>query len=339
MDSTKVLKTAVAGRGGKRLINPVPLYAVMVALFVLYLLFQHVAAYADILGVMLFVSIIATIAVEVSNGVKEFGLSRNLFEFALVVLAVIVVWLLLRLVLHTPYPLDVVPSCSMLPTLQRGSMILLQGQQGGIAGLRAPVINITRPQYEAFIGNISREYISCMAYNQTGNTARISQYMLPGYRIGLYAGGVSGGAIVQGSYQDQNLVKYMCGSSTVRFSNGTEIGIAATTGIIIANTTILGDANNSVVVYETDPHDLFYREGDSYIVHRLYAILNVSGAYYFLTKGDNNPGLDIQYGNLPANITSIKGRVLASVPYLGYLKLILSNSFSQPQGCNSTILH
>jgi signal peptidase I len=40
---------------------------------------------------------------------------------------VIAVWFSLQFFLATKYPLDVVPSCSMLPSLQRGDMLLLQG--------------------------------------------------------------------------------------------------------------------------------------------------------------------------------------------------------------------
>ena len=41
--------------------------------------------------------------------------------------------------------------------------------------------------------------------------------------------------------------------------------------------------------------------------------------------------------NYPVNLTDVQGRVIASVPYLGYLKLILSSHFIEPAGCNATI--
>ncbi len=91
------------------------------------------------------------------------------------------------------------------------------------------------------------------------------------------------------------------------------------------------------MVYQTVPSDLFYKFGDSYIVHRVYAIINASGTYYLLTKGDNNPGLDMQYGNYPANLSQIQGKVVASVPYIGYIKLIFSESYTEPAGCNATM--
>jgi hypothetical protein len=139
------------------------------------------------------------------------------------------------------------------------------------------------------------------------------------------------------SSQDGNLVQYSCGVKTVKFINGSTAQEAYTTSLSIANHTLSGDQNNSIVVYATVPKDLFYQEGDSYIVHRVYAVLNESGNYYFLTKGDNNPGLDLQYGNYPANSTAVKGTIIIAIPYLGYLKLILTNQFNQPAGCSSTV--
>lgn len=58
-----------------------------------------------------------------------------------------------------------------------------------------------------------------------------------------------------------------------------------------------------------------------------------------LTKGDNNPGLDIQYGNYPPNMSQVQGKVVGVIPYLGYLKLIISGNLVVPQGCNSTVIH
>ena len=125
----------------------------------------------------------------------------------------------------------------------------------------------------------------------------------------------------------------------MQLQNGSIAQEASVTSITIGNTTITGDKNNSIVVYQTIPQDSFYKLGDSYIVHRVYAILNVSGTYYTLTKGDNNPGLDIQYLNAPANISQVGGKVIGSVPYLGYVKLILSNNFVEPTGCNYTTMN
>jgi hypothetical protein len=73
------------------------------------------------------------------------------------------------------------------------------------------------------------------------------------------------------------------------------------------------------------------------VIHRLYAILNVSGQYYFLTKGDNNQALDIEFENYPASKSDVLGYVIADVPVVGYVKLLLSGQVATPAGCNQTL--
>ena len=175
-----------------------------------------------------------------------------------------------------------------------------------------------------------------MAYNRTTRRIDASQPQLlePGYAVGLYQSTSSGSALISPDNQT-GPITYTCGIRNVQFSNGTVENESYTASITVAGTTIIGDNNNTVVVYRTIPGDSFYGMGDEYIVHRVYAVINAAGSYYVLTKGDNNAGLDIQYGNYPANESYVEGRVIASIPYLGYLKLILSNQFSEPSGCNS----
>lgn len=308
----------------------------MAILFVAYFALQTVIGAAVILGALIFFLIVVILAIEVMNGFKEVGAKRNILEIVVAIGLVLIIWLMLRFLLNTAYPLDVVPSCSMLPALQRGDMIIVQGANQN--NLKAPIVNVTKNEWQSAFGSINTESLECVAYNEVGSNAKVSQFVLPGYSVGLLktAGGIS--EIVPPYSQNSSLVKYTCGVVNVSFRNGTTIKEASTTAITIGNVTIAGDRNNSIVVYQTVPQDSFYKVGDSYIVHRLYAIVNVSGTYYTLTKGDNNPGLDIQYRNAPANLSNgeVGGKVLASIPYIGYVKLILSNNFVEPTGCNYT---
>jgi signal peptidase I len=306
----------------------------LIVLFGLYLVYQHGLVLSYVIGIALFLTFIAIICLEVLNGVREFGYKRNLLEIVLVVLIVLGIWFSLKFLLATKYPIDVVPSCSMLPSMQRGTMLLLHGVVSP-AQLKAPVVNISRAAYNSMLGGLGGNSMSCVAYVQHGSTGQLSQYLMPGYDIGLYSS-ADGGKII-GTGNQTGPLQYYCNTTAVDFNNGTTKQIVYTSGIGIGGRSLMGDKNNSVVVYSTVPKDLFYQEGDSYIVHRVYAILNVSGSYYVLTKGDNNPGLDVQYSNYPANLTEVQGKVIGSIPYLGYLKLILSSHFTEPAGCNSTI--
>jgi len=312
-----------------------PFYLLLALLFVLYLLFQSNQALSVIFGTAAFLMLVSVIMLELFAGMQEEGYVKNILEMVAAVAAVVLLWFLLRALLQTPNPIDVVPSCSMLPALQRGDMVVLRGISN-ISQIHAPVVNITKTQFANLLNSIRNGSLSCVAYTVSNNRVVISQIAYPGYTVGLYKQG-NPGYIVQDGAQANNTIKYTCGTVPSRFSNGTTVSEASTISITIANTTISDNKNNSIVVYETVPEDLFYKEGDLYIVHRAYAVLNVQGSYYTLTKGDNNPGLDVQYSNYPANLSFIQGRVIASIPYAGYLKLLLSGSLRQPAGCNSTI--
>ncbi|MEM0149369.1 MAG: hypothetical protein QXW10_00530 [Candidatus Micrarchaeaceae archaeon] len=312
-----------------------PFYVAIILLFVIYLMVQKYAIASIVVGAMLFLLIIVLIVLEFMNGIREEGIAKNVIEVVLAVAIVLILWFGAALVLHTSAPLNVVPSCSMLPYLHRGDMIAISGVTD-ISQLKAPIVSMSAQQFNSMYSNIGEEFLSCVAYNESGDTAHVSQYFKPGWSIGLYSSALN--TIINSSSQP-GAVKYTCGIRNVTFQNGTVMQEAYTTAITIGSTTIIGDMNNSVVVYKTIPGDSFYDEGDAYVVHRVYAIINVSGSYYILTKGDNNPGLDMQYGNYPISIRDVEGRVIASVPYIGYLKLILSNSFSQPAGCNFVTQH
>lgn len=309
-------------------------YLLLAIFFVLYIVFQRVAVFAVIFGAGLFFSLILILIFEISNGVAEEGYTKNIIEIVVAVVVVLVLWYGLKYVLNTQYPLDVVPSCSMLPSLQRGDMILLEGANAST--IRAPIVNVNATDWNSTFANIDSVALECIAYNVSGQSVHVSQILSPGYTVGLYEKVGNHGQIVQNSSQT-GLIKYSCGVANIKYENGTVAQEAYTNSITIANTTITGDLNNSIVVYQTMPQDLFYQQGDSYIVHRVYAIVNASGTDYYLTKGDNNPGLDIQYYNYPSNQSALGGKVIGSLPYIGYLKLILSNNFVEPTGCNYTV--
>jgi signal peptidase I len=312
--------------------STLPFYAVLIVLFILFIYYQGKGEISEILGIALFMMIIIVIIAEVLIGIKETGAVRNIIEIVVAIVIVVAFWYGLKAFLHTNYPLDVVPSCSMLPNLQRGDLIVLHGVNN-ISQIKAPIIKINSSDYEILRHNIQPESLSCVAYNSTRTNILISQIIRPGYSIGLY----EGDGIIASSQQG-NPVQYACGSREIKFVNGTIENEAYTTSVTISGVTLYNDTNNSIIVYQTIPSDSFYQLGDTYIVHRVYAVLNYSGNYLMLTKGDNNPGLDLQYGNYPANMSFIGGKVVGTIPYLGYLKLALSNSFVEPSGCNSTVL-
>ncbi|MGC8572007.1 MAG: hypothetical protein ACP5RI_02270 [Candidatus Micrarchaeia archaeon] len=312
------------------------LYILIVLFFVLYIIFQSNQTLSFIFGAGLIICIILALVFEFAISFKESGLKKNIIEIVIALVIVIIFWILIKILLNSPVPIDVVPSCSMLPHLNRGDLIIVQGiNKNNIKSIDAPVINITNNELDSMIKNINSEALICVSYFKNGNTGTVTQFYQDGESIGLMQ--ENNYNIVPSSYQNNNLIKYSCGIANVLLSNGTVKEEAYTNAITINNITISGDKNNSIIVYQTVPQDLFYRYGDTYIVHRAYAVLNASGNYYILTKGDNNPGLDIQYDNIPPSLNYTEGKVIFGIPYLGYLKLAMSSSFIEPAGCNETL--
>ena len=310
---------------------------IIVAL-VLYILLERIRILAITLGIVTFFLIIIAIVLELISGKNEVGYKKSILEIAVAIIVVVVLWYGLKFFLATNSPIDVVPSCSMLPYLHRGDMIFLHGVSS-ISQIKAPIIDVTSSQISRVLSSPDSESLSCVAYITNASGTYIRQTLAPGYKVGLIEDSNGVYRLVSKQEESGNVVQYTCGTREVKLSTGQILNEAYTTSITVNNRTIAGDRNNSIVVYGTRPGDLFYEEGDAYVVHRVYAILNDSGDYYVLTKGDNNPGLDIQYGNYPPNMSQVQGKVVGVIPYLGYLKLIISGNLVVPQGCNSTVIH
>ncbi len=332
MQAAKRKRAPRSPRRAKAGIKTWPLYILFFAFLGLYIYTQGNGISVAFGAVDIFL-IVTIIVLDFASSGRESGYFKSLMEIAIAIVIIAAFFFSLRFILKTPDPLDVVPSCSMLPALQRGDLIVLQGRE--LAELKAPIVNVTAGQLSA-MGSGS-EALVCLAYSMHGGSTSLSQYYLPGYDIGLFR--FTGSGYEFANSQEGNPVAYYCGQRTVSFENGSGADIVYTTGISVNGTYISEDLNNSIVVYKTVPQDYFYRIGDTYIVHRLYAILNVSGSYYGLTKGDNNPALDMQYGNLPSSSKDVQGTIVADIPYLGYLKLLIGGQLQRPTGCNSTVLH
>ncbi len=313
-----------------------PLYILIIILFIVYIYFQHNSAFSLVFGLLLFILIIILVFLEILNIAKENkkDLKKDLIEIAIAVVFVVLLYYGLKLILNTNSPLNVVPSCSMLPVLQRGDLVVLSGN---IKNIRAPIINIKDNSFKKLLNNINNESLVCGSYNQT--TQSVSQFFNTGDILFLYKLNPITNTYSIVHNQNNNIIQYKCGVRNIKFINNTIQQVAYTSSITINNKTINTDINNTIIVYKTIKKDSFNKMGDLFIVHRIFVILNVSNKHYFLTKGDNNPALDLQYGNYPIKNLDIEGKVIAVIPYLGYLKLVLSNNIIQPYGCNFTTIH
>lgn len=319
------------------------LYLLLALLIGVYALFGNV-----VIGAVAFLLIIIIVAFEVKTSLDTEGVRKSVIDIGMAVGAAIIFWVLLILVLHTSAPIDAVSSCSMLPVLHRGDLVVLHGIDNVSAFASAnkvPVINVSRQAFDSMQSNISDEFLAFFAYFND-NKSQISYVITNNspYGIGLYNTqclsqaqylGQQGSlykCMVPEQAQQSNLVQYSYGTGKLLYQKYTFKAIY-TSQITIGNLTIAENYSNPIIVYQTNSKDSF--SGD--IIHRLYAVLNVSGQYYFLTKGDNNQALDIEFGNYPSNQSSVLGYVVADIPVVGYVKLLLSGQIATPAGCDTQL--
>lgn len=319
------------------------LYILLIALILSY----AVTSIA-ILGLLAFLLIVLILVFEVKSSIKKEGTKKSIIDIVSAIGAAIVVWILLIVFLHTSAPVDAVSSCSMLPALHRGDLVVLHGIDNisaFISNNHVPVVNLSKSEFEKMQNNMSSEFLTFYAY--FNNKSKIS-YTIPGnapYKVGLYNTQCVSTEIylnkmnllytcyVPQQNQSSNLIRYGYSRGTFSLNNQTYKAIY-TSQISIGNETIGDNYTAPIIVYQTTRKDTFYPES---IIHRLYAVLNVSGSYYFLTRGDNNQALDIEFGNYPANRSNVVGYVIADIPIVGYVKLLLSGQIETPAGCNQLL--
>ena len=77
------------------------------------------------------------------------SIKSSAMELGIALIAALSVWFGLGFLLHTSTPIDVVTSCSMVPALDRGDIILLQGGE-----IRSQEVELTKPvEFRDFIKN------------------------------------------------------------------------------------------------------------------------------------------------------------------------------------------
>ncbi|MEM3791200.1 MAG: hypothetical protein QXL16_00520 [Candidatus Micrarchaeaceae archaeon] len=316
------------------------LYLVLASAIILYAYLSKAS-----LGFAIFVIVILVFAIEAIRSLRESGLKNTIRDFLIAIFAAILLIFLSGVALGTYAPFDAVASCSMLPTLSRGELVILQGIKNYslfVKENRIPVVDVNSSYFE----QINSSFGASLAYFPVSNGKVYINGIVPKGSYGIYLFNTKcmlnyiyegyndiAACIVKNSPHSE--IKYSYSILPVRFSNGSIESIVATNSITIGNYTIEENYSNPIIVYKTTNEDYF--SGD--IIHRVVAALKVGNEYYFLTKGDNNPFLDIEFANQPVSQEYVVGRVIGEIPFLGYLRLIISGQFQAPQGCNETIIH
>lgn len=328
---------------GNKLSEYLP-YVVLIALVALYIATSNV-----VVGVAAFVAIIAVIALELRSSIKSEGLGKTGYEIGIAVGVVVLAFVLSSFILQVSFPpVSVVASCSMLPTLHRGDAVVLHGIPNMSAFLsknHIPVVNVSEQAMESMLGNMNSEFLEFYAHAPS-NASQIYQSVssdnLSEYQVSLY----NSHCLSVYSFMDQpynyyrcvvdsqqgNLIRYNYSLAPITIANKSGY-VVDTSQITIGNVTVSQDYHNPIIVYRTVANDSFSGE----IVHRVFAAISSGSSYYLLTKGDNNPVLDIQAQNYPIAADDVRGYVLSDIPYIGYVRLILFGQVSSVAGCNQQI--
>lgn len=291
---------------------------------ILLTLFLFVITKNIIFGFLIAVEIIGIVAFEVTSGVKKHGLRSELKETAIALVVALLLWFGAMFVLQTSSPISAVASCSMLPNLDRGDFVIVQGSSIG-----AYEINLTKDEFKqllepAMVGNKSF-------------TGSIYAYCLQ------KSDPICADFIAEPSAFEEKrgpLTFYYANCIITTSGKKTYEPCVSLVGFKGKNYTI--NFSHDVVVYQPTANEIYSLIGD--IVHRSQFKLNVDGEAYYLTKGDNNPIFDIQVfdykssmGNYPISQERVKGKVVGRVPYLGYLKLFISGLFAEPAQCKTQL--
>ncbi|MEM2909373.1 MAG: hypothetical protein QXT05_01020 [Candidatus Bilamarchaeaceae archaeon] len=284
-------------------------------------------------GAVILIEIASTVFLEIKEGAEKHGWKHEIIDTVLALAIGLAIWITAQFLLNTSTPISGVVSCSMLNDLQRGDFVIVQG-----GDIKAPEVELTESEYRAMLGGPF--HVSSGETNTTVNFpfhTYCTCHPTDSRCVAFYNTDTEfvesvGPAIYHYKWCTVNHTRERI-SRKIRCLDYVEIK---------GKRFAMADKNNDVIVYTPRQTDLYARVGD--IVHRTVARLRVGNNTYYLTGGDNNPVLDAQVyecstgiGNQPVPASNIKGKVIARIPYLGYLKLFIAGYWKEDQQCSWTL--
>ncbi|MBI5158781.1 hypothetical protein HY992_01535 [Candidatus Micrarchaeota archaeon] len=296
-------------------------YIIMIATFALFMLTR--------MQVFIFTSalvFVLTLIIESFFSADKIGWKKEFKETIIAALAAAVLWLAASYFLQTSAPLNGILSCSMLPSLERGDMVVLNGWN-----INAPEVNVTESEWKQITNSGALHFACGVCRNETANSPCLID--------------PRSNTKVEGDYP----LEFECGScENLNPSTKVKQTVACTKSVTILGKKIEENLSNDVVVYTPLPSDVFSRSGD--IIHRVFVKINVEGKNYYLIKGDNNPGFDVQVvtptgdSNSPVAQERVIGKVMLRLPYIGYYKIFLAGItnpalLETPAGCDAYLVH
>ena len=297
-----------------------------------FTLILYILTKSGVFGVLVMLEIVGIVALEIRHGVKKHGWKNELKEVAISLGVILAIWLAAMSIMKTPVPLNAVVSCSMLPNIERGDLVIVQGTE--------PVgyeIQLTQAEFAQLNNSVMVHAPAGANFTLKGSLyTYCAQYPAdPKCREFL--------SNPSSFYETRGPFTFHYGTCTRQGrQNEYSITTPCLASVDFKGTPYYPNTAHDTIVYGPAPGDLYSLAGD--IIHRLYFKIRVGDSTYYLTKGDNNPVMDIQeysysreMGNSPPGDSQYKGKVIGRIPYIGYLKLFISGFFSETANCDSTL--
>lgn len=306
---------------------------ILFATLIVYLLVKDINPQMGIaVGVFIAIEIFVMVGLEIKAGAKEYGWEHEIVDTLVALVVAVAIWISSSVLLNTSSPISGVVSCSMLPNLYRGDFVIIQG-----ADVDAYEIKLSAKEFSDL-----SSHQSLLFFNQTNKTVSGSAYAYCMYH--RYE------PICKEFIANPENVVEIAGPFTYRYSSCaieypqkdiTSYG-PCLRSVEFKGHEYLVNYSNNIIVYQSDPGNLYYKVGD--IVHRVIFKINVENETYYITRGDNNPIMDIQVydffanqGNSPIPERNVKGKVVLRIPLLGYFKLFIAGFYEEDPQCNTLL--
>jgi len=302
---------------------------------ILLLLFLYVLTKHPLFGLLAAVVLVSMALLEFYEGVRKNGWRHEAVETLKTIAIAVLLWIALTIALSTSSPISAVVSCSMVPSLARGDMIVIKGEEGYssnvIVAAEGDVAALSRNPVVHF-GNMAMEVNGSM-YNHCHSVADREV-------CAEFFGNPASFSETRGEFTfsyAQCMRSDLAGSSLVALE-------PCISSISYRGKTVdvRHDRSSDIIIYNPKPSDLFGLYGD--IVHRAVVQVRTENGTYFLAKGDNNNVFDIQFhsdaegrGNSPVLKDQIRGKVISRIPYLGYYKLFISFYLNEDRICGTKL--
>lgn len=285
-----------------------------------------------LIAILVVIEIVAFVGIEVKEGAKKHGWKHEIVDTIIALAVAVAIWFGLSFVLNTNSPISGVVSCSMLPNLQRGDFVVVQG-----APIKAYEIEMSKSDLDSLTDD------AIIFYGSKNATIKGSIFSYCVQSAG-YGSEVCENFITspESLTEQKGAFIYKYERCPLTHSNGTKTSEPCLKSVTYKGNEYLTNFSDDIVVYQPGLGDLFSLIGD--IVHRAMFKIDVNGKSYYLTRGDNNPILDLQVydyinglGNRPVPQEQLRGRVLFRIPYLGYFKLFISGYLQEDPQCKTQL--